>query len=78
MAMIFFRLQRKLVKIKSFLKLQNQFFLHVQLGKSWLVKYFFGAPILPENQKHAREKKPVVNSFHVLGIHSPLYLGLQP
>ena len=37
-AMIFFRLWRKLVKIKSFLKLQNQFFLHMQLGKSWLIK----------------------------------------
>ena len=28
-----FRLQRKLIKIKFFLKLQNRFFLHVQLGK---------------------------------------------
>ena len=33
MAMLFFRLQRKLIKIKSFLKLQNQFFLHVWLRK---------------------------------------------
>ena len=41
MAMIFFRLWRKLVKIKSFLKLQNRFFLHVLLGKSWLVKILF-------------------------------------
>ena len=32
-AMIFFRLQRKLIKIKSFLKLQNWFSLHMQLGK---------------------------------------------
>ena len=40
-AVIFFRLRRKLVKIKSFLKLQNQFFLHMQLGKSWLIKILF-------------------------------------
>ena len=40
MPMIFFRLRRKLVKIKSFLKLQN-LFLHAQLRKSWLVKMLF-------------------------------------
>ena len=38
MAMILFRLQRKLVKIEYFLKLQNRFSLPVQLEKSRLVK----------------------------------------
>ena len=43
MAMTFFRLLRKLVKMK-FLKLQNWFFLHnflVKLGKSWLAEILF-------------------------------------
>ena len=38
---------------------------------------FWGALILPEKQKHAWGKT-WVNSYHVLEIHSPLYLGLQP
>ena len=43
--------------MKSFLKLQNLFFLHVNLKKIvGLLKYFFGAPILPEKQKQAWEK----------------------
>ena len=56
MAMINFRVQKKLIKIKSFLKLQNQLFLHLQLGKVNLLKYIFGAPILPAKQKQAYEK----------------------
>ena len=44
MAMIFFRLQRKLVKTSLF-KIQNRFFLHVQLRKSWLVKILFWSSI---------------------------------
>ena len=41
MAMIFFRLRRKLVKIKFFLKVQNRFFSHMQLGSSWLLTILF-------------------------------------
>ena len=62
--MIFFRLQRKLVKIKFFSwKLQNQFFLNMQLKTNSLLKS------LP------REK---LDSFHVPEIHSPLCLRPQP
>ena len=49
----------------SFWKLQNQFFLHMQLKTTSLLK---GLP---------REKLEV-NPFHGLGIHSPLSLRPQP
>ena len=63
MALIFFRLWRKLVKMKfSFpLKLQNPFFLHMHLKPTSLLK------ALP------REKLEV-NPFHVLEIHCPFCL----
>ena len=64
--MILFRLCRKLVKVKFFSwKLQSQFFLHMQLKTTSLLK---GLP---------REMFEV-NPFHVLEIHSPLCLRPQP
>ena len=65
--MLFFRLCRKLAKIKKILswKLQNWFFLHVQLKTTSLLQ---GLP---------REKLEV-NPFHVLEIHGPLCLRPQP
>lgn len=63
MALIFFRLWRKLIKMKfSFpLKLQNPFFLHMHLKTTSLLK------VLP------REKLEV-NPFHILEIHCLIYL----
>ena len=64
--MIFFSFRRKLVKMKFFSwKLQNWFFLHMQLKTTSLLK---GLP---------REKLDI-NPFHVLEIHSPLCLRPQP
>ena len=65
--MIFFRLWRKLVKVNFFFpwKLKSWLFLHMQLKTTGLFK---GLP---------REKLKV-NPFHVLEIHSPLYLRPQP
>ena len=57
--------------------LQNWFFLHVQLGKSWLVKILFWSSNSAW-EKTTPGKKPEVNSYHVLRIHSPLHLRLQP
>ena len=70
MAMMFFRLWRKLVKLKKIFswKLQNKLFLHMQLKTTSLLKR------LP------REKLEV-NPFHVPEIHeihSPLCLRPQP
>ena len=56
MAMIFFRLRRKLVKIKYFLKLQNRFFLHMQLRKSWLVKILIWSSSSAWETKTGQEK----------------------
>ena len=64
--MIFFRLWRKLVKVNFFsLETASRFFLHMQLKTTSLFKD------LPR-------EKPKVNPFHVLEIHSPLYLRPQP
>ena len=65
--MIFFRLRRKLVKMKFFFswKLQNRFLLHMQLQTTSSLK---GLP---------REKLEV-NPFHVLDIHGLLCLRPQP
>ena len=64
--MIFFSFRRKLVKMKFFSwKLQNWFFLHMQLKTTSLLK---GLP---------REMFEV-NPFHVLEIYSPLCLRPQP
>ena len=64
-AMTFFRLQRKLVKMKFFSwKLQNQFFLQMQWRTTSLLK------ALP------REKLEV-NPFHVLEIQQPTFLKPQ-
>ena len=64
--------------LKSFLKLQNRFLLHTQLRKSWLVKILFWSSNSDWETKNRAGKKPEVNSYHVLGIHNPLFLGLQP
>ena len=65
-AVIFFRLSRKLAKIIFFSwKLQNWFFLHVQLKATSLLK---GLP----------RKKLEVNPSHVLEIHGPLCLRPHP
>ena len=67
MAVIFFRLRRKLVKMNFFFswKLQNRFLLHMQLQTTSSLK---GLP---------REKLEV-NPFHVLEIYGPLCLRPQP
>ena len=61
MVTIFFRLQMK------FLKFQNLYFLHVQLQKTSLIKYFFSEHWLSEN-KNILRRKPDVNSYHVLEV----------
>ena len=64
-AMTFFRLQRKLFKIKFFSwKLQNQFFLQMQWRTTSLLKALL------------REKLEV-NPFHVLEIQQPTFLKPQ-
>ena len=77
MAMILFRLQRTLVKIKSLFEIAKPVLLACAIRKKvGLLKYFVGAPFL--RNKNRSGKKPKVNSHHVLGINSPLCLGLQP
>ena len=57
MAMIFFRLQRKLVKIKSFFEIAKPVLLARAIRKKvGLLTYFVGALVLPEKQKQAWEK----------------------
>ena len=52
MAIVFFRLQRRLVKMKHEIQ-KNCFFLHMQLGKASLIKHLFQTP---RKQKYAWEK----------------------
>ena len=52
MAMILFRLQRTLVKIKSLFEIAKPVLLARAIRKKvGLLKYFVGAPVLPEKQK---------------------------
>ena len=66
--MIFFRLRRKLVKLKKIFswKLQNKVFLHMQLQTTSLLK------------KKLPKEKLEVNPFQVPEIHRPLCLRPQP
>ena len=64
--MIFFRLWRKLAKVKIFFfKTAKPVFLHMQLKTTSLTKAM------------SREKLEV-NPFHALEIHSPFYLRPRP
>ena len=57
MAMILFRLQRTLVKIKYLFEIAKPVLLARAIRKKvGLLKYFVGAPVLPEKQKQVWEK----------------------
>ena len=56
MAMIFFRLQRKLVKMSLFKIAKPVLLARAIRKKVGLLKYFVGAPVLPEKQKQVWEK----------------------
>ena len=61
-----------------FLKLQNRFFLHVQLEEVGLLKYFFFWELQPWYNRNMPKQKPIVTSYHVIETDNPLCLRCQP